>query len=107
MAGCEGELGGAFGLRGLGDDGGDFVEGLVDVGAEAGGVEDYVQLAVGDYAAAVVELWGCGEGNDVGGADRVHFVFAGLAVGVDVALELVGGAVYVAIDRKVSFLGRE
>lgn len=107
MARCEGEGGGAFGLRGLGDDVRDLVEGLVDVGAEVGGIEDYIEFTVGNDGAAVVEFGGCGQGDGVRGADGVELVFAGLEVGFGVGLESVYGTVCIAVDENVSMFCRK
>lgn len=102
MPGCEAKCRRAFRLWGFGDDFGDVGEGLVDVGAEAVGVEDHVELAVGDFTATVIELCGRAHGDDVGGADQVDLVLASLLVGFSEALELPDGAVYIAVPCSVN-----
>lgn len=86
----------------MGDGFGDFVKRIIDVSSEVVGVEDDIQLLVGDGAAAVAEGCGGGEGHGVRGTDGVEFVCASFTMRISVALELVDGAICVAVHVSAS-----
>ena len=86
-------------MGGLGNDFGDFVKCIIDVGAEIFGVEDDIQLLVRDGAAAVVAGCRSRESHGVRWTDGVELVCAGFTMGLNVALELIDGAICVAVYR--------
>jgi hypothetical protein len=77
---CVTERGGAFWLRRGGEGVGEFLGDVVDVCGEFVRVEEEVELAISDIAAAVAKFGGGDESYGVRGADGVELFFAGVTV---------------------------